>query len=304
MSLEQEIYEERRLKGRRSAFWRGVIATIVVLVIAIYLLITFAGDRPAGPHIARVYIDGVIFDDPARDMFLEEIRDNPDVKAVILRINSPGGTTVGSEALFDSIRRIADQKPVVAVLSEVAASGGYITAIAADHVIARGNTVTGSIGVIMEYPDFTGLMEQIGVEMQTIRSSDIKGGPSPFRPLTEEQRAEELVMIEDANEWFKSLVVERRELSVAELSKVATGGVFSGRQALEIGLVDALGSEHDAREYLESLSPRNGELPIETWEMATPEPSFFDYIGAKIGINPLFNGFSDDRGPALYSLKR
>ncbi len=141
MSLETELYEERRRKWRRSAFWRGVFVTLAVLAVAIYFIISGVGNRPVGPHVARFFITDIIYDDPARDFLLAEMAENDDVTAVILRINSPGGTTAGSEALFDSIRRISERKPVVAVMAEVAASGGYVTAIAADHVIARGNTI-------------------------------------------------------------------------------------------------------------------------------------------------------------------
>ncbi|MEE9452761.1 MAG: signal peptide peptidase SppA [Paracoccaceae bacterium] len=304
MSFEQNYYEERRRKWRRSAFWRGVLVTLGVLGALVFWAVNFTDDRPSGPHIARFYISDVIYDDPERDAILAEMADNADVQAVILRINSPGGTTVGSEVLFESIRNISARKPVVAVLGEVAASGGYIAAIAADHVIARGNTITGSIGVIMEYPDVTGLMETIGIEMQTIRSSDIKGGISPFRAPTLAEQAENQAMVEEAYVWFRTLVQERRGLTEKALDSVASGGVFSGRRAVENDLIDALGGEPAAVTYLESVDITLRNVTIETWSLKTKETGLLNFLGVKLGINPLLNSLSGRNGPRLYSLKR
>ena len=304
MSLETQVYEERRRKWRRSAFWKGVFVTLGLIIAAVAALVMLADDRPAGPHIARFFVDGIIYDDPSRDALLAEIDANPDVRALIIRINSPGGTTAGSEALHDAIRDIAEDIPVVAVMGEVAASGGYITAIAADQIFALGNTTTGSIGVIMEYPDVTSLMETLGVEMQTIRSSDIKGGPSPFRELTDDARLAQEAMVDEAFDWFKSLVADRRELSENQINAVANGGVFSGRQAVENGLIDALGGEDEALEYLESLAPALSVIPVETWELPPEDTGLLGYFGVNLRTNPLFEALSADSGPRLYSLKR
>jgi len=305
MSFEQDYYEERRNKARRSSFWKGALVTLGLIIGLIILAVVFSGDgRPAGPHIARYFISDIIYDNPDRDLFLSEIADDENVKAVILRINSPGGTTVGSEALFASIREIAENKPVVAVLGEMAASGGYIAAIAADHVIARGNTVTGSIGVIMEYPDVTSLMETLGVEMQTIRSSDIKGGLSPFRQATPAEIAANQAMIEEAYAWFRGLVGERRGMDDNTLDQLANGGVYSGRQAVANGLIDALGDERNAVAYLESLDGDLIDIDVETWHEAVESRGLLGYVGAKLGINPLLEQITGKTGPRLYSLKR
>lgn len=304
MSLETELYEERRRKWRRSSFWKGVFLTLGLIIAAVIAIFVLAGDRPSGPHIARFYVDGIIYDDPARDTLLAEIDDNPDIRALIIRINSPGGTTAGSEALHNAIRDIAEDIPVVSVMGEVAASGGYITAIATDQIFALGNTTTGSIGVIMEYPDVTGLMETLGIEMQTIRSSDIKGGPSPFRELTEDARHTQEAMIDEAFTWFKSLVAERRGMNENQINAVANGGVFSGRQAVENGLIDALGGEDEALEYLESLDPALATIPVETWELPAEDTGLLGYFGVNLRTNPLFNALSAESGPRLYSLKR
>ena len=179
-ALERDFYEERRRKWRRSAFWRGFL---VAAVLAVVIAWAASGTVPeVREHIARVEVAGLIADDPARDEMLAELAETGTARAVILRINSPGGTTAGSEALYASLRWIAEQKPVVAVMGELAASGGYVAALGADHIVGRGNTLTGSIGVIMEYPDLTRVMARLGIGLETVRSSELKAEPSPFRP--------------------------------------------------------------------------------------------------------------------------
>ena len=140
---------------------------------------------------------------------------------------------------------------MVAVLGEIAASGGYIAAVAADHVIARGNTLTGSIGVILEYPNFSDLLDEIGVEIETIRSSNLKGGTSPLRDASPEERALEEALVEDSYQWFRGLVSERRNLSGGALDRVANGRVFTGRLALSAELIDEIGGMDAAEAWLE-----------------------------------------------------
>ena len=164
------------------------------------------------PRKATLILDWGLADDRDRDLLLAELAEDTEARAVIVAINSPGGTTAGSEALFDSLRRIAAEKPVVAQIGEMAASGGYVAAIAADHVVARGNSLTGSIGVIMEYPDLTEAMSRLGIGWETVRSSELKAEPSPFRPTSPAARALDEAMVADSFAWFRGLVGERRGL--------------------------------------------------------------------------------------------
>lgn len=262
--ITRDFYEERRRKWRRSAFWRGfLIAAVVAGAIAI-----FAGARPElSDEIARFSISGIISDDEKRDELLQRIAEDDRVKALVVRINSPGGTTAGSEALYASLRAVAAEKPVVATMAEVAASGGYITAIAADHIVSRGNTLTGSIGVIMEYPDLTGVMAKLGVGLETVRSSELKAEPSPFRPTTPAARAVEEALIAEGYDWFRGLVGERRGLEGAALDRVANGAVFTGRQALDSGLVDEIGGEPEALAWLAAREEGLKDLPVRDWEV-------------------------------------
>ncbi len=299
--LTRDHLEERRRKWRRSAFWRGVLVTLGIFFL-LGLIGAYFADPRIRPHIARVEINDVIYHDRARNAFIRHLSQDENVQAVIVHISSPGGTAVGSETLFNTLRTVADAKPLVSVMGEVAASGGYIAAIASDHVIARGNTATGSIGVIMEYPDVTGLMERVGVEMVTIRSSELKSGPSPFRPLSPEARAVEEEMLRDSNAWFRALVQDRRALTDAQLTEVADGRVLTGRQALTAGLVDVLGDEITARSHLESLNPALADLDIVTWAMDEDEGALGWIMGRISGFAGNVGGLGDRSGPRLMTI--
>mgnify|MGYP003649333870 CR=1 FL=1 len=248
--------ERRRPKRRLFTFWR----VMAVLVVGLLIFNSIRMAPPRGPHVARLAVTGVIIDDPARDALIARLGADGDVRAVILRIDSPGGTTVGSEALYESLRAL--NKPVVAVMGEAAASGGYIAALAADHLVARGNTLTGSIGVIAQYPQISGLMDKLGVEMRIVRSAPLKAAPSPFAPATEAALAVQRDLIADSYAWFRGLVEDRRGLSGPALDAVSDGRVFTGRLALAAGLIDAIGGEEAAVDWLETTAAIGPGLPV------------------------------------------
>ena len=178
MSLDADTLADRRRLKRRLFFWRA--GAVAAILIALIVLLAEGGFRFNQSHIARVTIGGIIVDDRYQQDMLERIAKDNSVKAVILSIDSPGGTTTGSEALYEAVRDLAEEKPVVAVLGTVAASGGYIAAISADHIVARGNTITGSIGVLFQWTQLEELLGNIGVEMREVKSSPLKAEPSPF----------------------------------------------------------------------------------------------------------------------------
>lgn len=307
--LERDFYDERRRKWRRSAFWRGVLVTLLLIIGLVVIAGLWGGDlRRKRPHVARVAVTGLITDDRDRDLLLAELAEDTEARAVIVAINSPGGTTAGSEALFDSLRRIAAEKPVVAQIGEMAASGGYVAAIAADHVVARGNSLTGSIGVIMEYPDLTEAMSRLGIGWETVRSSELKAEPSPFRPTSPAARALDEAMVADSFAWFRGLVGERRGLEGPALDAVATGGVFTGRLAAANGLVDEIGGEPEAVAWLESRDSALEGLDVVDWEVAREGGGVGGILGGILGritaTTGIFNEISTHMGPALYSLAR
>lgn len=272
--------EGGRRASRRPSFiaraalhvWEGVTFWRVLAVI---VLIAAAGAAqkerfgPAGPHVARIWVEGLIQGDPDRDALIEKLGRDENVKAILVRIDSPGGTIAGSEALYETLREAAGKKPVVAVLDEVAASGGYIAALGADRIISRGNTATASIGVLMQYPQVDGLLAKIGVEMHDIKSSPIKAEPDPFGPAPEKALEITRALVMDGYGWFRGIVGERRGLDEAQLDAVADGRVMSGRQALAAGLVDEIGGERDALAWL--AAEHGVTAPVEDRKPVLPE---------------------------------
>jgi len=280
--LDADLMIDRRRLKRRLSFWR--FAAIAVLVIG--LLLAFAQDfsfAPGGSHVARVWIDGVILDDTELQDMLDDIREDDSVKAVILRIDSPGGTSTGSEALYEKVREVAEVKPVTAVLGTVAASGGYIAALSADHIVARGNTITGSIGVLFQWTQLTGLLEMLGVEMKEVKSAPLKAEPNPFSEASPEAIAATKAMIDASYDWFLGLVQERRGFDEATARKLGDGRVFTGFQALENGLIDAIGGEDTALAWLEESRGLEPGLPVEDWETLEPSYGFVGLSGRAFG---------------------
>lgn len=246
-----EMIDRRRLR-RKLTFWRA--AAILIAAAAIVAAAGWSARErfggSASPHIAKVRIEGAITQNDDLLKRLEEIGKSDAVKGVILAIDSPGGTTVGGEATFEAVRKVAARKPVVAEVGTLAASAGYMIATAADHIVARQTSIVGSIGVLVEFPDLTGLMDKLGIKDESIKSSPLKAEPSPFNPTTEEERAMMRAMILDSYDWFIGLVTERRPLDRAQVQHLADGSVFTGRQALGNKLVDELGGEDQAKAWL------------------------------------------------------
>lgn len=254
----------RRSLRRKLTFWRAASLAIIALSIITGALI-MADDKGRAAftdHVARVRIDGLITGDARTLKLIAELKEDRHVKAVILRINSPGGTTAGSEALYEGLKDLAAEKPLVAVMDTVAASGGYIAALPADRIIARGNTITGSIGVIFQMPEFSKLMELAGIHVETIKSGELKAEPSPYAPASPKARELSQAMVADGFKWFSGLVAERRKLSAANMELISDGRVFTGRQALEVGLIDALGGEKEATAWLKSAKNLPDSLEI------------------------------------------
>ncbi|MCB1377700.1 MAG: signal peptide peptidase SppA [Alphaproteobacteria bacterium] len=264
MITEAELIIDRRRLRRRLTLWR--IAAIVLAALAIGALLWTPGNiRSFEDHIARIRIDGLITGDQATLNLLDDIAESKKVQAVIIRIDSPGGTTAGSEAIYESIRKIAKDKPVAAVMDTVAASGGYITAIAADHIVARGNTITGSIGVIFSFPEVSRLLDTLGIRMEEIKSGDLKAEPSPYKPVSDKARSVSQVMVQDGFDWFTGLVAERRGLPIARVRELSDGRVYTGRQAIAVKLIDELGGEEKAVEWLQSEKKLGSDLKIIDW---------------------------------------
>jgi protease IV len=262
MSLDaDQIVERRRLK-RSRALWRfGAIMALIAIVLSgsISLGIATFG---LGAHIARLKISGVITDDETTVKAIDALADDKSAQAVLVYVDSPGGTVTGSQAIYEALRRVAAKKPVVAVMGSLAASGGYAVSLAADHIIAGRNTITGSIGVIMQAVEVSGLLQKIGVAVNEMKSAPLKGEPSEFHPLTPEARKATEVLVADAYDWFVGLVAERRKLAPDQARALGDGRIYSGRQAVDVKLVDELGDERTARAWLAQQRHVSERLPI------------------------------------------
>jgi len=194
-------------------------------------------------------------------------------KAVIVHISSPGGTVAGSEELYDSLIKVKAKKPMVVVVDGLAASGGYIAAMASDRIVAQQSAIVGSIGVILQYPNVTELLKTIGVQVESIKSSPLKAAPSGYEPTSPEARAAVESIVRDSFDWFKGLVRDRRHLDDASLQKVSDGRVFTGRQAVELKLIDGLGDEQAAIDWLAKEKNIDPKTPIRDYPLA---PRFSD----------------------------
>ncbi|MFQ5619675.1 MAG: signal peptide peptidase SppA [Rhodospirillales bacterium] len=279
MSLDADQAIDRRRLKRRLTVWR--IAAIVAVVVAVVAAVGRFG--VGANHVARLVVGGIIIDDPWRDDALAGIAEDDNAKALIVRIDSPGGTMVGGEALYTGLRAVAGRKPVVAVMGGTATSAAYMTALGADRILARAGSVTGSIGVIVQTADITGLLEKLGVKPEAIKSRPLKAQPSPLEPLTPKGREAARVVVLDLFELFVDMVEERRSLPRDTVLALADGRVFTGRQALANGLIDALGGEADARRWLAETHAIATSLPVKDVEIEHEGALWRDLIGGLAG---------------------
>jgi protease-4 len=268
MSPPTDYLIDRRRLRRRLGWWRmAAIAAVGVAAIVLVSRVTGADSTDKlTPHIARLSLQGMILGDKDTIDLVKKIGESNQAKAVLLTIDSPGGTTTGAEKLYDELRRLNEKKPVVAVVGAVAASGAYIAAIAADTIVAQGNSLVGSIGVLFQYPNFYKLLDSVGVKVEEVKSSPLKAAPNGLEPTSEAARAAIASLVADSYAWFKDLVKERRHLDDAGLAKVSDGRVFTARQGVPLKLVDILGGEREAIEWLEKNKGLAKDLPVRDWK--------------------------------------
>ncbi len=277
-----QILDRIKLK-KQLVNWR-LVAVIAVVMLFMSL---FSSDDTRyskkssvieSSFIARVYVDGVIFDDIDRLEILKEIANDSSVKAVVVHINSPGGTVVGGENLYDSLRKLSEKKPTVTVMGEMAASAGYMTAIATDRLFARQGTITGSIGVLAQSFEVTEMAEKLGVKFTNFKSSPLKGGPIPTEKLSPEMRDAMMYTINDMYDMFLTLVSKRRNIDKAELLKISDGRAFTGRQAIKLRLIDEIGDEDSAIDWLKNVKKIDSSLRVRTIPLEKPKDSFTQFF--------------------------
>jgi protease IV len=268
MSFETEAALDRRRLRRRLSLWRTL--AVIAGLLALGLVMFSSADR-AGlvdqKQIARVTIEGLITDDRDLLRLLQKIKESNKVAGVILFVNSPGGTTAGGEALYEALRNLSETKPVVAQFGTVATSAAYMAGLAADQIVARGNTITGSVGVIFQWPEFSGLLEKLGIKVHEIKSGPLKANPSPFQPIDDAGRTAAEKMIAESQRWFVDLVRSRRRIDTASVEGLEQGRVFSGRDALANRLIDQIGGEPEVVKYLEDQRGVPKRLKIVDWKV-------------------------------------
>src|SRR6204780_3259029 len=293
MSLDSDVIVDRRRIRRKLTFWRVAAVVIAIAAIVTVGLIAAPGGRSgltAAGSIARINIEGLIRSDQERVEALEQLEKSQAV-AVIVHINSPGGTTAGSEQLYDALTRLKAKKPLVVVVEGLAASGGYITAIAADHIIAQQTSLVGSIGVLFQFPNFTDLLKTVGVKVEEVKSSPLKAAPNGYEPTSPEARAALDALVKDSYAWFRGLVKERRGMDDELLQKVADGRGFPGHQAVDLKLIDQLGDEKTAVAWLVAQKNVKSGLPVRDYKL---QPRFGDltFLRAAASITLDALGFS------------
>lgn len=279
MSFEADAIIDRRRLKRALTFWR-VAALLVAGVLGAAVAGRVAGVGPVGPYVADLSVADLIVDDAERLDAIAEVRDDDRAKALVVRIDSPGGTVVGGEALYKALRKVAAEKPVVAVMGEMATSAGYMVALGADQIVAREGTLTGSIGVLLQTADVTGLMDKIGIKPETVKSGPLKAQPNPMEPFSDEAREATRDVVLDMYAMFTDIVAERRGMTAAQVKTVADGRVYTGRQARANGLIDLLGGIEEARTWLADVHGVAADLPMKPVEEPV-RPSFLDVLGGE-----------------------
>jgi protease-4 len=280
-------------KLRRSrTLWR--VLFFLALAIAVGAIAgRFALERSAvGERIARVTVGGTITTDAARLRMFNTIADDDTVKAVIVAINSPGGTTAGGEELYEALGKLREKKPVVAVISELGASAAYMTAIASDRIYARRLSIVGSIGVLYQHVNAGKLLDTIGVDLDKVQTGPLKAEPDLDEPLLGPARVSLQALVDDSFAWFVDIVAERRALPRTEVEILADGRIVTGRQGVDLKLIDAIGGEAEAIAWLESDRALAADLPVVNYYPPAND-SLFDiarWLGdagrAAVGLGP------------------
>jgi protease-4 len=295
MNITPDYLIERKRSKMQITKWK-----IFALLLIIVVLIMASNRWPSGDigqgsfvankdHIASIRVNDVIFDDLNRVRKIAAMTKNDAVKAVIVHMNSQGGSVVGSEMLYNALLKMSKEKPVVVVMESVAASGGYLASLGADYIIAHNGTITGSIGVIMQSAEITDFADKVGVTFNNFKSDVLKASPNLFEKLTPEAKQATMDSIYEVYDYFIEVVATRRNLDLDYVKKLADGRIYSGRQALDLKLVDAIGNEDTAIEWLQTKKDISPDLEVLDVRLS-PKDKLLDILmeDFKTSISSLF----------------
>ncbi|UZP68995.1 signal peptide peptidase SppA [Desulfovibrio mangrovi] len=279
-------------------FCLALILAAVALFAGAMAALRLSGSHATGgifkeKRVGVCHIEGFIADSSKVNAWLRELRDDHSIVGVLLRIDTPGGAVAPSQEMYNAVRRLSAEKPVVVSMGSVAASGGYYIAAAADHIVANPSTITGSIGVKMELANMQGLMDKIGISHDALTSGDMKNAGSPFKTMTDEERTYLQGLVGDMYEQFLEAIVNGRHMQIEDVRKAADGRAYTGRQAHALGLVDTLGDMETAYDKLMELCNATDQAPLPFVEGPVEESSFLrDMLHSYLGLDPA-NSLSD-----------
>jgi len=261
MTLETDLLIDRRRLKRRLALW----LTLAVLALIGAALVVWRGQAGVlgGPRVARLTVSGIITQDRKLDNAVVKLAADNRVRALIVEIDSPGGSVAGGVSLHDAIAQVAAKKPVVVVMDGIAASAGYMIAVPAARIFAQAGTLTGSIGVLLPTGEVSGLLKTLGVSVDDITSGPLKDQPSFTKPMTPEGRAVLQALVMDMYDQFVEMVATGRHMDPDKVRQLGDGRAYTGRQALKLGLVDAIGGEQAARAWLATDRDVPTTLPVD-----------------------------------------
>jgi protease-4 len=304
MSLEADLLAERRRLSRRVTFWRVLAVLGVIAALALMFGKGSLGGLASNDHVLRLRIEGTILEDRRLLEVIEEAGRDASAQAMLLVIDSPGGSMSGGEALHGALKRFAEKKPIVALMGGTAASAGYMIAMPAEHVLAREATITGSIGVLLQSFDVSELMTRLGVRPDILATGPFKAQPNPFQPLTDQGRAEMMRVLEDLHGQFIAIVAAGRRMEEARVRPLADGRVFTGRQALPLGLIDAIGGEAEARAWLAAQKGIAEALPVRDLEPRDKVEKFLNRFVGGLVKTLMTEWFGVDAPRAVWQLSR
>ncbi len=283
MNLSPDYLVERKRNKTQLAKWK-IFSLLLIIALVVFVGKNYSSDLniastslQGAEVVGRIKINDIISDDLERIKNIEKIADNKKIKALIVHINSPGGSVVGSEMLYNSISKLSKTMPIAVVMGSVAASGGYMAALGGDYIIAHNGTITGSIGVLMQSAEITELAEFVGVKFTNFKSDELKANPSFTEKLTPEAYQATMDSIYEVYDYFIELVAARRNLDIEYVKKLADGRIYSGRQALDLKLVDAIGNEDTARNWLEKEKEISKDIAIQDIKLR-PHEKFIDML--------------------------
>jgi protease IV len=281
MAINADTLLDRLYLKSQITKWRMLALMFAIMT----MIIVTERDNPRSPiendYIARFTIDGIVGDDQKVYDLISDLGENNKAKAVIIWLDTPGGSAVGGEEIFLKLRALAEKKPVVAVMRSISASAGYMIALGTDQIFAREGTITGSIGVIVEAAEVSELADKLGIKPIIIRSAPLKGSPSPYEKATPESMRVLQAIIDDFYGRFVDMVAQRRKLPREKVVELADGRVYSGKSALENKLIDGIGGEEEALNWLVTEKKIKQGLEIKDIEISE-EKGFLTQISNSI----------------------